>query len=344
MDFLKKTLVIWVLLAALLYAAIPNSQTSLSHIGGKSEKAEHSKATEHDRFFDNHNRAWQLFLLFLLLGAVIAIGYILIRQYNRQLKEQVQRQLDEIRQKDELLLQRQRMAAMGEMLSMISHQWRQPLGAITTTIMGIRIKLESGRFNLNSPTEQKIFLSYLDRKLNSVIEYVNTLSHTTDDFRNFFNPNKEKTVTNLSIPIENALEIIGQSLSKNGIKVIKEYKADPQLQMYDNEVTQVILNIFKNSEDNFTEKKLHERQIHIVTFARGKQYVILICDNGGGVPEEILPKIFEPYFSTKGKLGTGLGLYMSQLIMENHHSGTLKAYNRHNGVCFELLFNPGQDA
>ena len=225
---------------------------------------------------------------------------------------------------------------------MISHQWRQPLGAITTTIMGIKIKIESGKINLNSPTDQKIFLSYLDRKLNSVIEYVNTLSSTTDDFRNFFNPNKEKTVTNLSIPIENALEIIGQSLGKNGIKVIKEYKANPQLPMYDNEVTQVILNILKNSEDHFTEKKLHERQIHIVTFARGKQYVIFICDNGGGIPEEILPKIFEPYFSTKGKLGTGLGLYMSQLIMENHHSGTLKAYNRHNGVCFELLFNADQ--
>jgi nitrogen fixation/metabolism regulation signal transduction histidine kinase len=102
---------------------------------------------------------------------------------------------------------------------------------------------------------------------------------------------------------------------------------------------QVILNLLKNSQDNFLEKKIQDPKIIIATLFREDQCMIRICDNGGGIPANIAKKIFEPYFSTKkDKLGTGLGLYMSKTIMEDHHNGSLNMHNRNNGVCFELVF------
>jgi C4-dicarboxylate-specific signal transduction histidine kinase len=276
---------------------------------------------------------------FLLLGLLLLISHYVLRQYNKRLKEQVERNIEELRKKDELLLQQHRMAAMGEMLSMISHQWKQPLGAINSAIMGVTIKIESGKFNLSDPYEQKKFLSYLQRKHNSILEYVQYLSDTTDDFRNFFNPNKSKALTLLTFPIENALNIVESSLKKNRIEIIKELKADPEIMMYHNEIMQVILNLLKNSQDKFLEKKIQNPKIIIATLLHDGYGIIRICDNGGGIPANIAKKIFEPYFSTKkDKLGTGLGLYMSKTIMEDHHNGSLNMHNRNNGVCFELVF------
>ncbi len=282
---------------------------------------------------------WKILTPFLLLALLLLISHYVLRQYNKRLKEQVRLNIEELRKKDELLLQQHRMAAMGEMLSMISHQWKQPLGAINSAIMGVNIKIESGKFNLNDPYEQKKFLSYLKRKHDSILEYVQYLSDTTDDFRNFFNPNKNKELTPLAIPIENALKIAESSLKKNRIEIVKELKADPEIMMYHNEIMQVILNLLKNSEDNFREKKIQNPRIIIATLLFEDQCVIRICDNGGGIPATITKKIFEPYFSTKNdKLGTGLGLYMSKTIMEDHHNGLLSMRNRNEGVCFELIF------
>jgi C4-dicarboxylate-specific signal transduction histidine kinase len=231
------------------------------------------------------------------------------------------------------------MAAMGEMLSMISHQWKQPLGAINTAIMGIKIKIESGKYNLSDPFEQKKFLTYLDRKHDSILEYVQYLSSTTDDFRNFFNPNKNKELTALSTPIENALNIVKLPMRKNGIEITTDLHANTEFMMYPNEVTQILLNLLKNSEDNFKEKKTHEPKIIIATLLREHHAVIRIYDNGGGILGSVAKHIFEPYFSTKNdKLGTGLGLYMSKMIMEEHHNGTLSMQNQNKGVTFELSF------
>lgn len=282
---------------------------------------------------------WKILLPIFLLGILLIISHIVLRRYNKRLKEQVKLNIEELRRKDELLLQQQRMAAMGEMLSMISHQWKQPLGAINTAIMGVQIKIESGKFNLSDPFEQKKFLSYLERKHNSILEYVQHLSNTTDDFRNFFNPNKSKELTHLTTPIENVLNIVKSSMKKKGIALITDFKADSEFMMYPNEVAQILLNLLKNSEDNFTEKKIRDPKIIIATLFREDQPVIRIYDNGGGIPADIGKHIFEPYFSTKNdKLGTGLGLYMSKMIMEEHHNGTLSMKNQNKGVTFELAF------
>ena len=282
---------------------------------------------------------WKIVLPILLLLLLLLISHYVLRQYNKRLKEQVQLNIEELRKKDELLLQQQRMAAMGEMLSMISHQWKQPLGAVNTAIMGVKIKIESGKFNLSDPFEQKKFLSYLDRKHNSILEYVQYLSNTTDDFRNFFNPNKSKELTALNTPIENVLNIVKLPMKKRGIEISTDLRANTEFMMYPNEVTQILLNLLKNSEDNFREKKTQNPKIIIATLLNKEQPVIRIYDNGGGIPVEIAKHIFEPYFSTKNdKLGTGLGLYMSKMIMEEHHNGTLSMKNQNQDVTFELSF------
>ncbi len=292
---------------------------------------------------ENINRAktiWKIFSPILLLGILLLISHYVLRKYNKKLKNQVQLNMEEIKERDELLLQKQRMADMGEMLSMIAHQWRQPLGAINSAILGINIKIESGQFNLDDPADQDKFIAYLKKKHNSITDYVQHLSTTTDDFRNFFNPNKNKEIHPLTFPIENALTLVEDSLHKNGIKTVKDLQADPEFNMYQNEIMQVILNLIKNSEHNFSNKYITDPKITIATFLRGKKLVISICDNGGGIPNDIVKKIFEPYFSTKSeKHGTGLGLYMAKIIIEDHHNGILEVKNINDGVCFEMIFN-----
>ena len=282
---------------------------------------------------------WKIISPVLLLGILLIISHYVLRQYNKRLKKQVRLNIEALREKDEMLLQKQRMAAMGEMLSLIAHQWRQPLGAINSAIMGINIKIESGRFDLNDPMEQKKFLEYLKRKHDNIIDSVQYLSTTTDDFRNFFNPNKTKEPTPLTAPIENALKVIEHSMTKKGIEIIKDLRVNPELTMYSNEVMQVILNLLKNSEDNFLDKKIQNPIISIETYDQQSHSVIRICDNGGGIPKDISQKIFEPYFSTKEeKHGAGLGLYMSKVMIEEHHDALLNMINQDNGVCFEIIF------
>ncbi len=282
---------------------------------------------------------WKIISPVLLLGILLLISHYVLRQYNKRLKQQVKFNIEALREKDEMLLQKQRMAAMGEMLSLIAHQWRQPLGAINSAIMGINIKIASGKFDLNDPLEQKKFLDYLKRKHDSITDSVQYLSTTTDDFRNFFNPNKTKEPTPLIAPIENALRVIEQSMTKKGIEIVKDLRINPELTMYSNEVMQVILNLLKNSQDNFVEKNITNPMISIETFDQQEHSVIRICDNGGGIPKDISQKIFEPYFSTKEeKHGAGLGLYMSKVMIEEHHNALLTMINQDQGVCFEIIF------
>jgi C4-dicarboxylate-specific signal transduction histidine kinase len=174
--------------------------------------------------------------------------------------------------------------------------------------------------------------------LASIEEYVHFLSSTIDDFRTFFKQNVEKELVFLTTPVEKALKMIEASLANKNIKIIKHYKCNEPLEVYKNELVQVILNILKNSEDNFIEKNTRDPFIKISTHKKINKYFIKIEDNGGGVAEELLVKIFEPYFSTKlEKNGTGLGLYMSKVIIEDHHKGELKAINVQNGILFEII-------
>ena len=282
---------------------------------------------------------WYILTPFLLLALGLLIHYYILRQYNKNLKNEVSQKVEDLRKKDEILLKKHRMAEMGEMLSMISHQWKQPLGAISSALMGVEVKIASGKFKLDEQNDRDKFLEFLRKKHHSISEYVQYLSTTTDDFRNFFNPNKNKEAVSLTAPIENALQIVQKSMENNRIEIVKDFKVDTEIKLYQNEVMQVILNLLKNSEDNFLEKKILDPQVTIATDRHDDNYIVSICDNGGGIPEDIIDKIFDPYFSTKDeKNGAGLGLYISKMIIDGHHLGILNVKNTKEGVCFEIIF------
>ncbi len=245
-------------------------------------------------------------------------------------------------EQDKFIQQQAKLAQMGEMMSMIAHQWRQPLASINSNIAGINNKLEAGKFNLCDKDSQKEFLDFLQKKHQRIIKYTQHLSDTIDVFRTFYKPDKEKRKESIILPIENTLKIIETSLINSDIKLIKKFNISENVLIYNNELIQVLSNILKNSKDNFIEKNIKNRIITIETEKKDNNIIIKISDNGGGIPPKIINKIFDPYFSTKDeKNGTGLGLYMSKTIIEKHHNGRLEVKNIKNGVCFEIILPTG---
>ena len=229
----------------------------------------------------------------------------------------------EIKSKDEMLQAQSRLAQMGEMISMIAHQWRQPLSVISMGANNILADIaldEIDKYTLEDTSKK-------------ILNMTQELSKTIDDFRNFYKPNKQATMIKLEDVIEKSLNIIKPSLINHNINIIQEHNSDKEIELYDNEVMHVILNIIKNAKDILEEKEIKDPYIKITT----KDNRISIYDNGGGIPENIIGKIFDPYFSTKdGKNGTGLGLYMSKTIVEKHHSGKLSVENTDDGACFTI--------
>jgi len=240
--------------------------------------------------------------------------------------------------KEKKIMEQSRLAQMGEIMSMIAHQWRQPLSTINSAIINIKIAIFSEKYNLDKKDDRDKFLLVVKNKLNMIEEYVEFLSTTIDDFRTFFKPDNNKELVQLIMPITKALQMIEPSLVMKNIKIIKNFTNNDRIFIYKNELIQVILNILKNSEDNFIEKNISNPIIILQTEKINNKLKISISDNGGGMPEEIIGKIFKPYFSTKlEKNGTGLGLHMSKVIIEEHHNGILKAKNVENGVTFEII-------
>ena len=248
-----------------------------------------------------------------------------LEELNNTLEEKIDSAVDEIRQKDEDLLRQSRMAMMGEMLSMIAHQWRQPLATIVSVKNTMEIDIKLGQAN--------------DETLLAALEDINTyaqyMSKTIDDFSNFFKPNKKAEAFYLQELIETALLMMKNSFDKANIAVQTDYDECEALVSYKNELLQVFLNILKNAQDALLENHIAKPLVSVSIKNLQETQEIRICDNAGGIDEEILNKIFDPYFSTKeDKNGTGLGLYMSQTIIKEHCQGELIAKNHKNGACF----------
>lgn len=241
----------------------------------------------------------------------------------------------QIEVKNKELLEKSKLAQMGEMISMIAHQWRQPLGAIASTTVNMKIKLEMESFDLSTEDGRNALNRYFVQRLDKIEEYVRNLTTTIDDFRNFYRPDKQLVRCSLKGVVKKALKIIRDSMEVDGIVIIEDYMNEIKFEMYDNEMTQVILNLLKNAQDNFKEKGIENPMVRIQV----EEHSLKVFDNGGGIPEDIIDKVFEPYFSTKDeKNGTGLGLHMSRVIVEEHHGGKLHVKNYDDGVCFEIKF------
>jgi len=236
--------------------------------------------------------------------------------------------ITELEDKDKIMLAQSRHAAMGEMIGMIAHQWRQP---ITTIAMGANnIIVDSA---LGDTTEDSI-----NEYSNEIIEQTQYLSKTIDDFRDFFKPNKEKEDIKVCSVLDETLAIIGTSLANNNIEIEKELNCQSYISTYSRELLQVYINILKNAKEALVEREIKNAKI-VITVTEDKNSVITnICDNAGGIKPDVLPKIFEPYFTTKDeRTGTGLGLYMSVTIVNKHLGGNLSVKNTHEGTCFTIV-------
>ncbi len=253
-----------------------------------------------------------------------------LKALNENLELIVKKEVAKNREKDKQLIQQSRMALMGEMLSMIAHQWRQPLAAISATSASIELKASLNK--LDNDTAQQ--------KAHDISNFSQHLSRTIDDFRDFFKPNKEKRETTYDEVVKSVLEIIEVSLTHKDIQLLQEFNCHDTFSTYPNELKQVILNLIKNAEDALLEKEIKDPYIKISTYKKNEKYILEISDNAGGIPEEIMKNIFDPYFSTKTKKdGTGLGLYMSKTIVEEHCNGELSAMNTEDGALFKIALH-----
>jgi len=246
-----------------------------------------------------------------------------INQFNKTLQQRVKEEVEKNRQKDQQLLQQSRLAQMGEMISMIAHQWRQPLSAINSTAIAINFKAQLNQLDAQEMIE-------LSDKISSFSQHLST---TINDFGSFFKSNKEKDNVTYNEIITSVLGIIEVSLKNNNITLIKELNSKVVFHTYANELKQVILNLIQNANDILLEREVANATIIIKTESNR----LSISDNGGGISDKIIDKIFDPYFSTKKeKNGKGLGLYIGKMIIQDHCDGELSVKNIGDGTQFTI--------
>jgi signal transduction histidine kinase len=259
----------------------------------------------------------------------------LIELKFKKYKESIQSHIEENKKQYELLSQKSKLSAMGEMIQNIAHQWRQPLSLITTHASAIKLKKE-----MNDLDDDFLYDS-----LDNIGYTANHLSETIEDFRDFFRPDKEKFSFSLELIINKAFKLLSSQIKGSNINIIENIE-DITIKNYERELLQVLLNIIKNAIDALKNKdKEMKKYIFIDIYKNDENVIIEIKDNANGIKEEILTRIFEPYFTTKHKSqGTGIGLYMSQEIITRHMKGSLEVSNssytyektKHIGAVFKI--------
>ena len=260
----------------------------------------------------------------------------MLAKANTELSRRVEAEIEhrlrqewELNEKERLLTHQSKLASMGEMIGNIAHQWRQPLTQLSAILMNIEMQQEYGRLRPETMRE----------KIDEANRQIGYMSRTIDDFRNFFAPEKSKETYRVSVAIARVRRLIDAALVNNGIDLSVQIRHDFLLLGYPNEMAQALLNLISNAKEILLERQVAHPRIVVRAVALGETRVLSVCDNGGGVPEAIMPKIFDPYFSTRhASTGTGVGLYMTRTIIEKHHNGTIRARNRKQGACFCIAF------
>ncbi len=244
-----------------------------------------------------------------------------LQNLKRELEERIQKEVKKNRDKDQIMFQQARLASMGEMIGNIAHQWRQPLNALTILIQSFATKQMMGTLTKE----------FVEKQVEEGVKIANNMSKTLEDFRNFYKPNRNKEVFSIKKAVEDAYSLVKTFCVKENVKVEIECRKDIRIMGYQNEFTQVIVNLFTNAIDNFKEKKIKNRKILIKIERKTTPMpiaFIIFIDNGGGINPKIIDRIFEPYFTTKHKsAGTGIGLYMSKQIIEMQMEGKIIVKN-----------------
>lgn len=253
------------------------------------------------------------------------------REVERALQDEILeriRVMEELHEKDQLLMQQSRLAAMGEMINNIAHQWRQPLNVVGLIVQELQTRHDQG----DTPKD------FFRGKVADVMKVLQHMSQTIDDFRNFFRPNKKKEYFQVAQVVPKVFSLVEGSFRNLQIRLDFNLADNTVICGYPSEYSQVLLNILVNARDAFSECAADsQRVVSISAFTESGRSVVTIADNAGGIPEEIIHKVFDPYFTTKGPdKGTGLGLYMSKSIVDKSMNGTLTVCNTHNGAQFRI--------
>ena len=270
--------------------------------------------------FKKHSFYYLIFFLIFIYLSIFIIAYYLyskrLKELNISLQKTIEYEIMKNDEKNRILFQQNKMAAMGEMIGNIAHQWRQPSSVITVLASSLKVKKE-----LDILEEKDYLESY-----NLILETANYLSNTIDDFQYYFSPNKNKNSFNTKNLIDKSLKLSSMEFKEHNINVIKNIEEFEALN-FENELLQVVINILNNAKDELIKKDA-KRYIFIDLFKEDKNIIIKIKDNAGGIDKNVIDRVFEPYFTTKHKSkGTGIGLYMCQEIIVKHIEGTIQVSN-----------------
>lgn len=252
-----------------------------------------------------------------------------VKKFNENLEKEISSKIEEIHYKDAMLLEKTKLAAMGEMIGSIAHQWRRPLSTLH-----INIEMLEEDFK-----EKKIDQKFLEEFIKTNSQIIQYMSNTINDFQHFYKIDKEKRHFDVMDKIASVFDLKLNQLEENGIEIIKEGESFTVLG-YPNEFQQVILNLISNAKDALIENNIKNPTIKIKVFSDTSKGYIQITDNAGGIKSTMIDKVFEPYFTTKEQNGgTGLGLYISKMIIEKNMQGTISASNVDKGVEVLITFN-----
>lgn len=259
--------------------------------------------------------------------AKVAANELKLRDLNQNLHAKITLAIAKEKEKDRAMLHQSRLARIGEMLNLIAHQWRQPLSRLS----GIVMELET-RVSFDKADEQ-----YLLTCASDASKTIQFMSATIEDFRNFFKPEKQKEEFSIAEACRDAIAILQDTLDSQNIKLELYLADDKHITSYKREFAQVILNLLINAKDAHNETQSKNAKITLRIGTQGARSIIWVQDNAGGIKQENLDVIFEPYFSTKKSHGTGLGLYMSKMIIETNMHGKLSVKNKNNGALFTIV-------
>ncbi|MCT7580447.1 PAS domain-containing sensor histidine kinase [Aliarcobacter butzleri] len=263
----------------------------------------------------------------------LKVAKLQLENLNSSLEKRIEDEIKKNTKQQHMIMQQNKLAQMGEMIENIAHQWRQPLAQINSSIILIDAILEKHNFKD----------TLVENKLTEIESLTSYMSKTISDFKNFFNPNKKKTIFKVEDAIQKANDVLKGLINSHHIQMEISVEKDLIINSYLGELQQVILIIINNSIDAFIHMNIHFPKILINTYTDNENLVIYIEDNALGINSDLLDKIFEPYFTTKHKAqGTGLGLYIAKMIVENSLLGFLSVENKQNGARFRIKIPKGE--